>query len=254
MIKAYFASDFHLGIDSQLCSRDREDLICNWIDMIAKDATHVFLLGDLFDFWFEYKHAIPKGYVRLIGRLASLKDSGIDVHIFTGNHDLWMENYFTVELGIPIHYHNIEFQLANKNFLLGHGDGLGPGDYSYKRMKKIFTHPFSKFLYRWLHPDLGIPLANYFSGKSRKAQKVLKNYLGHEKEWLIQYVELKAQKKDYDFYIFGHRHLPIDYTLKNNLARYINLGDWLIHQSYAQFDGESMKLCFYKNENGKIYH
>ncbi|NOT37646.1 MAG: UDP-2,3-diacylglucosamine diphosphatase [Saprospiraceae bacterium] len=251
--KIYFASDFHLGVDARLSSSDRELLICQWLDEISIDAKQIWLIGDLFDFWFEYKSAIPKGFSKLFSRLVLLKEKGIDIRVFTGNHDLWMKDYFTKELGIPVYFDRIEIEINGKNFFIAHGDGLGPGDSGYKRMKKVFIHPFSKFLYRWLHPDLGIPLANFFSGRSRKAQIMEKKFLGRDEEWLIQYVERKSLTLNTDFYIFGHRHLPIDYTLKNRKSRYINLGDWLLHQSYAVLDGEDLKLCFYKNENGKIY-
>ncbi|MCC6815521.1 MAG: UDP-2,3-diacylglucosamine diphosphatase [Saprospiraceae bacterium] len=251
--KIYFASDFHLGADAILKSADREKLICNWLDEISLDAGQVWLVGDLFDFWFEYNKAIPKGFARFLSRLVILKEKGIDVQVFTGNHDLWMKDYFYSELGIPVHHHPVQINLSGKKFYLAHGDGLGPGDLGFKLMKKVFKNSFSIFLYRWLHPDLGIPLANYFSGKSRNAQTMLKEYLGRENEWLIQYVERKSLMLDIDYYIFGHRHLPIDYKLKNQTSRYINLGDWLVHQSYAVFDGQELELKFYRNENGKIY-
>ncbi|MEO6190079.1 MAG: UDP-2,3-diacylglucosamine diphosphatase [Saprospiraceae bacterium] len=254
MSNTYFASDFHLGIEASKSSKERELLICNWLDEIAPLANRIYLLGDMFDFWFEYRHAVPKGFVRLLGKLGEMTDSGIQIQVFTGNHDLWMWNYFKDELGIQVHHHSIIEVINGKKFFLAHGDGLGPDDYSYKRMKKLFTHPFSKALYRFLHPDIGIPLANYFSGRSRNTQQTVKKYLGHDKEWLIQYVERKSKEIDIDYFVFGHRHLPIDYTLSNQNSRYINLGDWLVHQSYAIFDGEEMKLCFYKNDETTIYH
>lgn len=253
MKKIYFASDFHLGVDARLSSLDREKLICQWLDEISVDASQIWLMGDLFDFWFEYRQAVPKGFLRLISRLVNIKEKGIDIQIFTGNHDLWMNDYFTKELGIPVHHDRVQIEILGKKFFLAHGDGLGPADTGYKRMKKVFTHPVSKFLYRWLHPDLGIPLANFFSGRSRNAQLMLKEFLGQDKEWLIQYVEKKSQIEEVDYFIFGHRHLPIDYRLKNGKSRYINLGDWLIHQSYAEFNGHELKLCFYHNDKGKVY-
>ncbi len=253
MSRIYFASDFHLGVDAKLSSIEREKLICQWLDEVSIDASQIWIVGDLFDFWFEYNRAVPKGFLKLFSKLIILKEKGIDIQIFTGNHDLWMHDYFTKELGIPVHKDRIQVELIGKKFFIAHGDGLGPGDTGYKIMKKIFTNAFSKFLYRWLHPDLGIPLANFFSGKSRNSQVMLKEYLGSEREWLCQYVERKSETNDFDYYIFGHRHLPIDYELKNQKSRYINLGDWLIHQSYAVYDGIELKVCFYKNENGKIY-
>lgn len=254
MRKVYFASDFHLGIDAKLDSKNREKQICSWLHSIGTEATDILLMGDLFDFWFEYQYAVPKGFVRLIGTMAELSDAGVKLQVFTGNHDLWMRDYFKDEMNIDIHYSSSIQVFNDKKFFLAHGDGLGPGDYSYKRMKKVFTHPFSKFLYRWLHPDIGIPLANYFSGKSRMAQLNIKEYLGREKEWLIQYAEKKSQEVDADYFIFGHRHIPIDYILKNNRSRYINLGDWLYHQSYAVLENQNLELKFYQNEKGLVFH
>ena len=143
--------------------------------------------------------------------------------------------------------------MNGKSFLIGHGDGLGPGDHGYKFIKKIFTSPISQFLFRWIHPDIGIGLANYFSGKSRNAQDLIQTFLGVDQEWLIQYCEQKIQENPYDYLVFGHRHLPIDYVLKNQHSRYVNLGDWLSFQSYAVFNGESLSLQFFENEFGKVY-
>ena len=251
--KTFFLSDFHLGVDARISSHEREKILCKFFDSIAHEAERVFLVGDVFDFWFDYKHAIPKGYIRLLGKLAELRDFGIEMHFFRGNHDLWMFHYFQDELGIPIYSKPKEFNLNGKSFLIGHGDGLGPGDHGYKFIKKIFTSPISQFLFRWIHPDIGIGLANYFSGKSRNAQDLIQTFQGVDQEWLIQYCEQKIQENPYDYLVFGHRHLPIDYVLKNQHSRYVNLGDWLSFQSYAVFNGESLSLQFFENEFGKVY-
>lgn len=253
MGKIYFASDLHLGVNAFKSSHERELIFCQWLEEISEDADRIFLLGDLFDFWFEYGSAVPKGFTRTLGALAKCSDSGIKIDLFTGNHDLWMKDYLVNEIGIKLHYNPIQTEMMGRSFFIGHGDGLGPGDHGYKIMKKIFVHPVSKFLYRWLHPDIGIPLASYFSSVSRKSQLMVKDYLGHDKEWLISFVEEVSATRYFDYFIFGHRHLPIDYKLKNNSSRYINTGDWLVHQSYAEFDGQQLNLRFYKNENGKIY-
>ncbi|WP_026913770.1 UDP-2,3-diacylglucosamine diphosphatase [Christiangramia portivictoriae] len=240
--KLYFASDNHLGAPTQEESRPREARFVKWLDEIKQDAEAIFLLGDLFDFWFEYKHVIPKGFVRTLGKLAEIRDSGIPIYFFVGNHDLWMQDYFQKELNIPVYHKPQEFEFSGKKFLVGHGDGLGPGDHGYKRMKKVFTNPLSKWFYRWLHPDLGVPLAQYFSVKNKaiSGEEDMK-FLGEEKEWLIQYCKRKLEQKDYDYFLFGHRHLPMEIDLDGK-ATYINTGDWINHYTFAQFDGTDLKL------------
>ena len=165
--KIYFASDQHFGAPTPELSFPREQKFVAWLDEVKKDAEAIFLLGDLFDFWFEYKTVVPKGFVRVLGKLAEIRDSGIPIYFFVGNHDLWMNDYFEKELNIPVFHENQEYTFHGKTFLVGHGDGKGPGDLGYKRMKKVFTNPFSKWLFRWLHPDLGVGLAQYLSVKNK---------------------------------------------------------------------------------------
>jgi UDP-2,3-diacylglucosamine hydrolase len=243
--KIYFASDQHFGAPTIAQSKIREQKFVNWLDSIKNDAEHIFLLGDLFDFWFEYKKAVPKGFVRVLGKLAELSDSGIKIHFFVGNHDLWMEDYFKTELNIPTYYKPTEFVFNNKTFLIGHGDGLGPGDKGYKRMKKVFTNSFSKWLYRWLHPDIGIRLAQYLSVKNKliSGEEDVK-FLGEENEWLVLYCKQKLQEKHIDFFLFGHRHLPMEINLTQN-SKYINTGDWITHFTYAVFTDNQLMLKSY---------
>lgn len=244
--KIYFSSDNHLGAPTPQDSRPRELKFVGWLDEVKQDAAAIFLLGDLFDFWFEYKHVVPKGFVRVLGKLAEISDSGIPVYFFVGNHDLWMEDYFEKELNIPTYRKPEEFTFNDKKFLIGHGDGLGPGDHGYKRMKKVFTNPLSKWLYRWLHPDLGVPLAQYFSVKNKAIsgdEDV--DFLGEEKEWLIQYSRRKLESTHYDYFIFGHRHLPLEIPLTQD-SIYINLGDWINYYTYGVFDGQKMFLKEWK--------
>ncbi len=244
--KIYFLSDFHLGAPDAVSSLQREKRICRFLDIAKKDAAQIFVLGDLFDFWFEYSSVVPKGYVRILGKLAELTDSGIGVHFFVGNHDMWMKNYFQTELNIPVYFETKEFIFNNKKFLIGHGDGLGPGDKGYKMMKKVFRNPACQWLFGVLPPNMGIGLANYFSRKSRaKTGLVDEVFMGEENEWLITYCKEVLQHKPYDYFIFGHRHLPIDFLL-NNSSRYINLGEWIKYDSYAVFDGEKLELLYYK--------
>ncbi len=240
--KIYFSSDNHLGAPTPQASKPREEKFVKWLNSIEKDAAAIFLLGDLFDFWFEYKHVVPKGFVRVLGKLAQLRDSGIPIYFFVGNHDLWMDDYFEKELNIPIYHQPQEFSFNNKQFLIGHGDGLGPGDKGYKRMKKVFTNPFSKWLYRWLHPDIGVPLAKHLSVKNKliSGDEDAK-FLGEENEWLAQYAKRKLEKKHYDYFVFGHRHLPMKIKVGKN-ATYFNLGDWITHYTYGVFDGKEFRL------------
>ena len=188
---------------------------------------------------------VPKGFVRVLGKLAELRDSGIQIHFFVGNHDLWMQDYFETELNIPVYHSPKEFTFNNKTFLIGHGDGLGPGDKGYKRMKKVFTNSFSKWLYRWLHPDIGMKLAQYLSVKNKliSGEEDVK-FLGEENEWLVQYCKLKLQEKHIDYFLFGHRHLPLEINLTQN-SKYINTGDWITHFTYAVFNDNQMMLKSY---------
>jgi UDP-2,3-diacylglucosamine hydrolase len=251
--KTYFASDFHLGIDARLRSADREKQIVRWLDTVAPDAEAIYLVGDVFDFWFEYRTVIPKGYVRLLGKLAELTDAGIPLYFFTGNHDMWVFRFFEEELGIPTYRKPIVRDIHGKTFFIGHGDGLGPGDHGYKFIKRVFANPLCQWAFERLHPNFGVGLANYWSGRSRAAAPDARQFLGPDGEWLVAYCQRKLQTQYADYFVFGHRHLPIDYTLNNGRSRYINLGEWLHYNSYAVFDGEQMSLQFFENENGKIF-
>lgn len=253
MKKVYFASDFHLGIDARLSSREREQQLVRWLDQIRDDAAAIYLVGDLFEFWFEYRTVVPKGHVRLLGKLAELSDAGIPIYFFTGNHDMWIFKYFEEELGIPTYRKPIVREIMGKTFFIGHGDGLGPGDYGYKFIKKVFSNPICQWLFERVHPNFGIGLANFWSGRSRAAQGEAPKYLGPDNEWLIAYTKRKLKEVEADFFVFGHRHLPIDYTIEGTTSRYINLGEWMNFNSYAVFDGKNMQIAFFENENGKVY-
>lgn len=240
--KIYFASDQHLGAPTAALSFPREQKFVAWLDEVKQDAAAIFLLGDLFDFWFEYQTVVPKGFVRVLGKLAEIRDAGIPIYFFLGNHDLWMGDYFQKELNIPVFYDNEEFTFNGKTFLIGHGDGKGPGDIGYKRMKKVFTNPFSKWLFRWLHPDIGVKLGQYLSVKNKLISGVEDvKYLGEDQEWLVQYCKRKLKTKSYNFFVFGHRHLPLEIELTKN-SKYINLGDWIGYFTYGVFDGTNFEL------------
>jgi UDP-2,3-diacylglucosamine hydrolase len=245
--KTYFASDLHLGTPNEEKSRVREMLFVKWLDSIKVDAKAIYLVGDIFDFWHEYETVVPKGFVRLLGKLAELSDAGIELHIFTGNHDLWMKDYFTKELGAKVYQQPIQITINAKRFFIGHGDGLGPKDYGYKFIKKIFTNTICKFLFKWLHPDIGTRIAQYLSHQSRFGSGVaeMETFHGEENEWLLIYCKGVLLKEHFDYFIFGHRHLPIDFKLIET-SRYINTGDWLHFNTYAVFDGEQLELKSYK--------
>ena len=234
----YFASDFHLGVPSYEASLEREKAVVSWLEHVRQDATEIYLVGDIFDFWFEYKHAIPKGFVRLQGKIAEITDSGIPVHVFTGNHDMWIFDYLPKELGFHLHRAPIVREINGKKLYIGHGDGLGPGDRGYKFIKKVFDNPLSQWMFARLHPNFGIWLASYFSKSSRAASIAEdKTFLGKQNEWLFQYCQEINQKEHFDHFIFGHRHLPLRLSVAEN-STYLNLGDWINYRTFARFDGE----------------
>jgi UDP-2,3-diacylglucosamine hydrolase len=244
--KIFFASDFHLGAPNHEESRKREKIICSWLDSIEDECDQLFLMGDIFDFWYEYKYVIPKGYIRILGRLASFCDKGIQVHFFTGNHDMWAFDYLEKEVGLRIYRNPIEIELYQKKFHIGHGDGLGPGDYKYKFLKKVFENKICQKLFGIIHPDLGIGLADFFSKRSRaKTGHSDEKFLGAEKEWLIQYCINLQKTNPVDFYIFGHRHLPIEFEI--GTGKYINIGDWIKYFTYAEFTGSELLLKEFKS-------
>lgn len=239
--KVYFASDFHLGVPNHQQSLLREKLIIEWLDEISNDAQAIFLVGDVFDFWFEYKQVIPKGFVRLLGKLAQLVDRGIEVTIFSGNHDLWLKNYLIDEVGVVIHHSPQALQIGSHSFYIAHGDGLGPGDRKFKFFKSVFKNPFCQWMFRWLHPDIGVALAKRWSNGSRLAQMQAPMNFHGEKEWLILHSNQIETTKHHDYYIYGHRHIAGVHGL-NNGATYINLGEWMTGSSYGVYDGSDFQL------------
>lgn len=244
--KVYFLSDFHLGAPDHAASLKREKEIVSFLDQIKHDAAVIFILGDLFDFWYEYKRVVPKGHIRILGKLAELTDSGITIYFFTGNHDMWMNGYFERELGIKVFYDPQEFEYNGVSFLIGHGDGLGPGDHRYKFLKKVFRNRLSRILFGAMHPSWGIGLANFFSRKSRAATGTQdEQYLGEDKEWLVIYCKDVLKQKHFHYFIFGHRHLPLEVPVGEK-SIYINTGDWINYNSYASFDGKKVSLLYHK--------
>jgi UDP-2,3-diacylglucosamine hydrolase len=249
--KIYFVSDFHLGIPDHDSSLKREKLLVRWLDEIIKDAREIYLMGDIFDFWFEYKTVIPKGYVRLLGKLAQIIDSGIPVHLFRGNHDIWTFNYLNKEINIQLHRKPVTKEFNGKIFYLAHGDGLGPGDIGYKFLKKTFECKLNQWLFHWLHPDFGAQMGLYFSKKSRLANLAKEgkkeNNTPLQDEMLFKYSnEILKKEPSINYFIFGHRHVPISAQLSET-CNLIILGDWITNFSYAVFDGNEVKLKFYKS-------
>ncbi|MCD4746150.1 MAG: UDP-2,3-diacylglucosamine diphosphatase [Bacteroidales bacterium] len=247
--KIYFVSDCHFGIPDYKTSLKREKLFIQWLDEIKADAREIYFMGDLFDFWFEYKTVIPKGYTRLFGKLTEIIDSGIPVHLFRGNHDIWAFDYLRKELNINIHRKPLIKDFNNKRFFLAHGDGLGKGDKGYKFLKKIFESQLNQWLFKWIHPDIGTRIALYWSKRSRYANinKVEKTN-GMEKgiKRLSNYCkEILIKEKHIDYFIMGHIHLPVITNITEK-SKYISLGDWLTNFSYAVFDGNNVELKFYK--------
>ncbi len=246
--KIYFISDLHLGAPDEVSSLEREKLFVTWLDEVKADAEEIFVVGDLFDFWFEYKKAVPRGHVRALGKLAELADSGIKIHFFTGNHDMWIFDYLPKEIGANLYREPIERTFNGKKFMIGHGDGLGPGDHGYKFLKKVFANKFLQWCFARLHPNFGIGLADYFSKTSRQhtgGDDAI--YRGANEEWLAVYCAEIQRENPHDYYIFGHRHLPL--CIDIDQAKYVNLGDWIQYFTYAEFDGETLSLKNYIDED-----
>lgn len=244
--KVFFASDFHLGTDARLTSREREKQIVRWLTSIQDEAEALYLVGDIFDYWFEYKTVIPRGFSRFLGKIAEMKDAGIPVYFFTGNHDMWMFDYFKEEYDIPIYYEPIKIELQGRKLFIGHGDGLGPNDHGYKFIKKVFSNRLSQWAYARLHPNLGLWLMKKFSHKSRESGGDDAQFFGRDKERLIQYAERKLEAEHQDYFIFGHRHLPLRVKLENGESTYFGLGDWTEYQSYGMLEDGKFSLQYFE--------
>jgi len=249
-IKVYFASDFHLGIPDYASSLLREKKIVDWMEMVSKDASEIFLMGDIFDFWFEYKTVIPKGYVRLLGKIAELTDRGIPIHLFRGNHDVWAFDYLEKETGMHLHRKPVVKEFEGTKLFLAHGDGLGPGDSGYKFLKKVFEFKLNQFLFKWIHPDIGARMGLYFSKKSRLAniaqEGKKESEIEQQDEMLYQYAKRKViERPDLDYLVFGHRHIPMQLKVSEK-AEVVILGDWISHFSYGVLEGGKMSIQYFK--------
>lgn len=240
----YFFSDSHLGLPSFEDSLIRERKLVKWLDSVKNDATEIFLLGDIFEFWWEWKNLVPKHYVRFFGKLAELADLGVKLHYFTGNHDIWAFGYFEQEFGMKIYNEPLKINLLGKSFFLAHGDGLGPGDKAYKLMKKAFRSKFLQWIAsNFLHPETIFKIVSRIS-KKRAELKANPQFKEHE-EWLIKYATEKEKSEHFDYYIFGHRHIPFIHQI-NELSKVVVLGDWLVNFTYAAFNGNELVLSKYE--------
>lgn len=241
--KIYFVSDAHFGIDAKYSSDFREKLMIKWLDEIKLDATELILGGDMFDFWFEYKHLVPRGFASLFAKLRELCDSGIKISYYAGNHDMWTFGYIEQVTGAELIRGTRVREIAGKTFYIGHGDGLGPYDKRYNFLKKIFSSTFFQFLFRLVHPSITFRIANAWSSSSRKKHRY-PDKMNFEDEWLVKYARTVLQSQSVDYFVFGHRHIPFQHSL-NDKTLFTNLGDWLFSFSYAVFDGEKMELKKY---------
>jgi UDP-2,3-diacylglucosamine hydrolase len=239
--KIYFASDFHLGLPAGSSPVDREKRIVNWLNIIASDAKEIYLLGDIFDFWWEYKLVVPKGFTRFLGTIASIADSGIPVHFFTGNHDMWIGKYLVDECGIIIHPHPIFVTLNGKKFYLAHGEGLGTKSVGYKILLSIFRNRPLQVLYSALHPSIGIGIGHKWSLNSRLGKGISLPFLGEEKEDLIRHSKKILENNQVDYFIYGHRHLTMTFKLQQG-AEIFFLGDWIQRGCFAEWNGVELIL------------
>ncbi|MDR2928750.1 MAG: UDP-2,3-diacylglucosamine diphosphatase [Cytophagaceae bacterium] len=241
--KIYFASDVHLGAPTIENHREHEQRFVRWLHSVKDTAAAVYLLGDIFDFWYEYRQAVPKGFTRFLGTLCELTDAGIPVHFFTGNHDIWIFDYLPEETGIIVHKQPLVTELYGRRFFIAHGDGLTRYETSYNRLKAVFTNPAAQWLFRWLHPDIGIRFAASWSKQSRKSKTgdSQARFRGEENEWLILWAKEMLAKEYYDYFVFGHRHVALNMEL-NNKSRLVYLGDWVSLFTYGEWNGTNFEL------------
>ena len=235
----FFASDFHLGLQTGSPPVEREKKVVGWLNTIAPEANEIYLLGDIFDYWWEYKLVVPRGFTRFLGTVAAITDSGIPVHFFTGNHDMWVGDYLSTECGITIHTTPFTTVFNGKKFFLAHGEGLGTRSTGYKILLSIFHNKLLRVLYAALHPSIGVGIGHRWSLNSRLAKGIMNEFLGEEQEDLIRYAKAVLENDNIDYFIFGHRHLAITYKMKQEVE-IVFLGDWIKNGSYAEWDGNSL--------------
>lgn len=255
MKNIYFASDFHLNKDVLHTSAQREKYIVSWLESIKSQAETIYLVGDLFDYWYEYLSVIPRGNNLFKATLLKLRQDGVNIEIFTGNHDVWMGDYFEKDLDIKVHRQPISVTHHGKSMYIGHGDGLGPGDTGYKLLKQIFTNNICQWLFSRLHPNFAINFmksCSQLSSKYNKETDLANQKIDLKNEWLSQYSESVNSNQQHDYYIYGHRHLPIEYQLQDGKSIYYNLGDWMNHYTYGVLENGQFSLQCFLNKKTKI--
>ena len=244
--KIYFISDVHLGAPALKNNKARELLFAKWLDDISDDVEELYLMGDIFDFWYEYKKVVPRGFTRILGRIANLTDRGIPVHYFPGNHDLWVFDYLPEETGVEVHHREIIKTIKGKKFFLAHGDGLDPYDKGYNQLKKVFTNKTARWIFSRIHPNFALYIAHRWSKSSRLSKMISKNDFLVKNEGLYKFAGNFLQNEIVDYFIMGHRHIMVDVEMTNK-TRFILLGDWINYFSYGMFDGENFELKKYKD-------
>ncbi len=250
--RIYFASDLHLGMHPLEESRRREQLFVQWLEEISKDARELWLLGDVFDYWFEYSKVVPRGFTRFLGKLAMLSDQGIKIHLIPGNHDIWSFDYLPQEIGLEVHTKLITKTWNNHKFRLGHGDGLSRNDHIYRLLQGIFKNRILQWFYARLHPNGSTTFAQWWSKKSRISHGTFGSFLGADQEHQVQYARKKiTEDSEIEFFIFGHRHIPFDIRIAEQ-TRVICLGDWIGNFTYGVFDGEEFQLKKFLEDRGSI--
>jgi len=239
--KIFFASDFHLGLKAGGDPAEREKKVVKWLKTIAPDAREIYLVGDIFDFWWEYKLVVPKGFTRFLGTVSSITDSGIPVHFFTGNHDMWVRDYLSDECGLIIHTSPYTQTIDSKRFYIAHGEGLGSKNTGYRILLGIFHNKPLRFIYSMLHPRLGIGIGHKWSLNSRLGKGITMGFLGEEKEDLIRYSRSVLENENIDYFVFGHRHLALSHKLDQG-SQIVFLNDWIRQGSFAEWDGKELNL------------
>jgi UDP-2,3-diacylglucosamine hydrolase len=234
----------HLGAPALNNNKEREKLFAQWLDNIKTDVSELYLMGDIFDFWYEYRKVAPRGFTRILGRIADISDSGVPVHFFTGNHDLWIYDYLPNEIGLILHRNEFITEIAGKKFFLAHGDGFDPDDKGYQFLKKIFTSKKLQWFFSRLHPNFALFLAHKWSKSSRLAKLGTEEDVKVKDEAMYKFARNYLKKERADYFIFGHRHIMVDSKITDS-SRLIILGDWINHFSYGVFDGEKFELKKY---------
>jgi UDP-2,3-diacylglucosamine hydrolase len=240
--KIFFASDLHLGAPYFSDPIRHEKRIVLWLESIEPEAKALYLLGDVFDYWFEYRSVVPRGFIRFLGQLARMADNGTDIHIFTGNHDVWMFDYLPSQFRCTIHESPYRFEAFGKTFFVGHGDDFGY-DRGYSLLMWCFHNKFLQALYRWLHPDLANLIATTWSRRSRMSHAKHPTRIRLTDEFSVRFAtEQIAKGEQVDFFVFGHRHKVINYAIPDSPARVLVIGDWLYNFTYAVFDGREFSI------------